>query len=583
MAHCVAPDPEVIKHAVRQYRRLYGTTHKQAHSRVMESVGPLRSIRSGEASASAAPSWHEYLQAIGIAQHHHGARDCASHPNRAIESIRSALNVARSAESGGAESASGAPSMVSQPVRPVSGTVHAIVLLVDFPDLPGSRPQNEYQQLFFGLGQGSVRHYYDDVSGGAVKLVGTVSQWLRMPHNYSYYVNGASGTGDDVEHSSRGLARAAISVARANSVVFAPELAGPTGTVDALVLVHSGIGAELLSDEAARLNNMWSHKWQMPTPVAVGDRLTALTYLVVPQRCKLGVCAHELGHLLFDWEDFYDPNYDEDGESWDGSGSWDLMAGGSYNGGEERPAHPAALHKLQHKWVSITTVTRTTRAVKLSPNDKRVVVVESAAYRPGKQFLVLECRSRTKSNSYYEGGLPGSGLLVWRVDLARHMNSPTAPAMTLIQADGLKHLDDDTDGNSGDAGDPFPGSTGRRSLSDDSLHLLNTNFPEMGRSGVEIKNIVENQQSGAVSFDIVITNPMRSPGAAPISEHVAALIDLVKEKSAAATFANADDNDERDHDDSNTGNSTDDERTLRSLAKKLREALEIATNIEKST
>jgi hypothetical protein len=26
---------------------------------------------------------------------------------------------------------------------------------------------------------------------------------------------------------------------------------------------------------------------------------------------------------------FYDPNYDEDGMEWDGSGVWDLMAGGS--------------------------------------------------------------------------------------------------------------------------------------------------------------------------------------------------------------------------------------------------------------
>jgi transposase len=31
-------------------------------------------------------------------------------------------------------------------------------------------------------------------------------------------------------------------------------------------------------------------------------------YLTFPEDCKMGVCAHELGHLAFQWEDFYDPN-----------------------------------------------------------------------------------------------------------------------------------------------------------------------------------------------------------------------------------------------------------------------------------
>jgi immune inhibitor A len=507
MAHCVAPDPEVIAHALHDYQRML--EEQPTSGRAMVSGGqPI----GGAAPAERHLRWREYLQAIGIAQRDHVGRDCASHPKLASDMIRSALAIAPTDGGAGPSLASLAPA----PAPAAPAAAHAIVLLVDFPDLPGTRAAAEYHTLFFGQQQGSVRDFYAEVSGGRVDLEGTVHGWLRMPQNYSYYVNRQSGTGSDIERSSRGLASDAIKMAVAKGVVFDSNLAARGGSVvRALVLVHAGLGAEVMFDEAARLNNIWSHKWQLPAPVAVGPALTAMTYLVVPQHCKLGVCAHELGHLLFDWEDFYDPNYDDDGESWDGAGSWDLMASGSYNGREERPAHPAALHKLQHKWVTATIVTKTTGPITLSPNERRVVVVKSAAYVPEQQFLLLECRSSTKSNSFYESGLPGGGLLVWRIDLSGGMNSPTAPKMSLIQADGRKHLENAKDGNAGDKGDPFPGTSDRHKVGDDPLHLINTNFPDSGRSGVAIKNIQQDADSGAVTFNIVYSNASIGVARAP--------------------------------------------------------------------
>lgn len=84
--------------------------------------------------------------------------------------------------------------------------------------------------------------------------------------------------------------------------------------------------------------------------MTAGPNLEASVYLTDSQNCRLGVCAHELRHLVFQWDDFYDANYDEDGQYWDGSGAWDLMAGGSYDGDSQRPAHPAGLHEMQHGW-----------------------------------------------------------------------------------------------------------------------------------------------------------------------------------------------------------------------------------------
>ena len=61
---------------------------------------------------------------------------------------------------------------------------------------------------------------------------------------------------------------------------------------------------------------------------------------------------------------------------------------------------------------------------------------------------------------FIDRGLPGGGLLVWRVDLDQLQVSPVHPAVQLVQADGRADLDTPTNLNQGDDGDPFPGSTG---------------------------------------------------------------------------------------------------------------------------
>lgn len=111
----------------------------------------------------------------------------------------------------------------------------------------------------------------------------------------------------------------------------------------------------------------------------------------------MGVCAHELGHLAFQWEDFYDPDGGGDGVQWAGTGRRDLMAGGSWDGDKgDRPAHPIGLHKSQHGWVTVTEIDATTLGVTLPPfsaSGGTVARVAGPAYAAG-QFLLLENRQR---------------------------------------------------------------------------------------------------------------------------------------------------------------------------------------------
>ncbi|RWO27172.1 M6 family metalloprotease domain-containing protein [Mesorhizobium sp.] len=326
----------------------------------------------------------------------------------------------------------GGPEMLAIPAQPVLGEVQVKALLVDFSDRPGVLPPSHYQDLLFSQGiypTGSMRDYFKEVSLGKVDVVGTVDGWIRMPKPYSFYTNNESGTNwNSYPHNAPRLAEDAVNAALAGGVKFAQSLDKfGRGIVTALFIIHAGRGAEVML-KPQQGGEIWSHKWNLRNPVEVAPNLSTTIYLTVPHDCKVGVCAHELGHLAFQWQDFYDPNYDEDGAEWDGSGVWDLMAGGSYNGSSARPAHPAPLHKLQHGWISASTIT-SSGSVKIKPytaTTGHVYKLVSPKFEP-TQYLLLESRKRVG----FDFDLPGEGLLVWQVDEIKEQFAPVAPGLSL--------------------------------------------------------------------------------------------------------------------------------------------------------
>jgi immune inhibitor A len=159
------------------------------------------------------------------------------------------------------------------------------------------------------------------------------------------------------------------------------------------------------------------------------------------------------------------------------------MAGGSYNGNSARPAHPAPLHKLQHGWITASTVTSSVK-IDVKPytaTTGHVYKLVSPAFTP-KQYLLLESRKRVG----FDFDLPGEGLLVWKVDEVQEQFAPAAPGMSLVQADGRNDLNNPSDWNQGDAADPFPGSENKESLNDTGP--VSTSFPGK-RSGISLRNI----------------------------------------------------------------------------------------------
>lgn len=327
---------------------------------------------------------------------------------------------------------------------PLRGNVNVIVVLVDFVDAPMTRSADQFRDLFFSTGKiptGSVREYFAEVSDNLINLTGQVVGPYRLPRSLAAYAGGGSGT-DNPEPNARTMARDAAQLANAD-VDYGPFDNDGNGFVDAFIVVHAGPGAE----ETGNGNHIWSHKWVFSGGPFNADNTKIFAYLTVPEDCRIGVCAHELGHLVFGWPDLYDTD-----ESSEGLGTWCLMAAGSWNAAGDIPAHPSAWCKAGQGWVKVenrtTTGSLTIKDVKNSKTVYRLWKNGDA----GNEYFLMEHRRQTG----YDRKLSGEGLLVYHIDDDVETNeNENHPKVKLLEADNQAHLHNGA--NRGDDGDPYPG------------------------------------------------------------------------------------------------------------------------------
>ena len=345
---------------------------------------------------------------------------------------------------------------------PLRGTVRVIVVLADFSDKEMVEPASHFNDLFFSTGvipNGSVKEYFAEATGGLVDIVGEVKGPFRLPQTLDWYANNNFGigkpTGDPRAHF---MARDAA-VAANPTVVFGPYDNDGNGFVDAFIVIHAGSGGE----QTGVSGDIWSHKWTLPA-VYPADTTKIYAYLTVPEDSRIGVCAHELGHLLFGFPDLYDTDYTSTG-----IGDWCLMAGGSWNGGGDVPAHPSAWCKVNQGWSTVTNVTANGTInipdVKSSRNVYRVWTNGAS----GAEYFLLENRQRTG----YDAQIPSDGLLIWHIDENQSGNTDENHyKVGLVQADGQRDLE--MDRNQGDTGDPYPGADANTALTPSSTPSSNS-------------------------------------------------------------------------------------------------------------
>ena len=143
----------------------------------------------------------------------------------------------------------------------------------------------------------------------------------------------------------------------------------------------------------------------------------------------------------------------------EGLGNWCLMAGGSWNGNGDIPAHPSAWCKVGQGWVSV--VNRTSNA-NLTIEDVKASRTVLRLWKNGAssdEHFLVEHRRQTG----YDRKLPGEGLLVYHIDDAVDGNdNEDHPQVKLLEADNQAHLHNAL--NRGDDGDPYPGRAANKTL-----------------------------------------------------------------------------------------------------------------------
>ena len=288
------------------------------------------------------------------------------------------------------------------------------VVLVDFSDKPmANHSFQRFNDLFFSRGTlptGSVTEYYAEVSNQAISLTGQVVGPFQMPKRLSEYANGNFGRGQAAPNS-RTLAADALALANGN-IDFRTYDNDGNGYVDAFIVVHAGTGGE----QSGNVNDIWSVKWFLPNETPV-DGVKVFGFLTILEDANIGVCAHELGHLLFEWPDLYDIDFGGDpsniGIISQGIGNWCLMASGSWgrllgNAPGTTPCHPSAWCKKNQGWV---TAVRETQNRSLTLGDVKsthqVHLLWSNDDATSKEYFLIENRQ----SAGFDRSLPGFGLL----------------------------------------------------------------------------------------------------------------------------------------------------------------------------
>ncbi len=411
-----------------------------------------------------------------------------------------------------------APAKVNTPQ--VAGPFRALCLLVDFSDNSAVTTPFKFDTLIFAARTGTVRDYYDEVSYGQIDLVTvnlpSATGWGRAPQSYAYYTYNGYGTDSPYPHNSQKLCEDLVDLA--NTVVdYSQYDNNGDGYVDALMIVHAGPGAEFTGDST----DIWSHKWSISPRyrdgVAIYDYAIMPEFWSAPGDMTIGVFCHELGHVL-GLPDLYDTDY-----SSRGVGQWSLMSTGSWNGYlGSSPAHPDAWCKARLGWLAPTTVSANQTGVSIAAAESNPVAYRLwTAGAPGNQYFLVENRQK----SGYDATLTSSGLLIWHVDDGcAHNDYEWYPGhstfghlwVALEQADNQFQLEKNT--SNGDAGDPFPGSTGNMDFSPTSAP--NSDSYSASSSYVAVTNISPSAAIMTADFTVSLSsgNDEGTDNGAPLPE-----------------------------------------------------------------
>lgn len=378
---------------------------------------------------SAKSGYYEYAQMMpdgrlgfsGIPAHMPGNRSAAE--TGFLGSIQPGLffTSAQISEMKSALSANHSPSAPMLGGFPTTGVRSHLMILANFNNTSTTYTQTQFTNLMNQVnynGTGSFKDFYLEVSYGMLTVNTTVTIWVTLPHTHDYYGP-----------------QSMWGVFAYDAVVAADQQAGVNfsqydndldGYVDGVCIAHQGRGQE----ESGNVNDIWSHSWDLisagyTTGQLTFDGVIVSDYTTIPEKgsastmTTIGVMCHEFGHNL-GAPDFYDTDYSTGGQ-YDGTGGWDIMADGSWNGSPagSKPAHHNAWTKNFYTWTNPTVLT-SQQNVLLRKAESYNDVVRYNTTTSNEYFL---CENRQQTG--FDSDIPGHGMIIYHVDgnyITAHMS-----------------------------------------------------------------------------------------------------------------------------------------------------------------
>lgn len=351
---------------------------------------------------------------------------------------------------------------------PSKGKHKLLMLLINYSDTETQFTQEEFTRFMNQEGyngKGSFRDYYLENSYGQLDITTTVTRWVTLHLPKSYY--GSEGA---IE-----MIRAALTELDGEIDLNDFDNDGD-GVLDGLAVIHQGAGQEY----SGNAYDIWSH-----SSIIYGmefDGVQVRRYTIEPEllgettnMSTIGVVCHEFGHNL-GAPDFYDTDYSQSGGEYPGTGTWDLMGSGAWNGNMgDRPAGTNMWQKIQLGWVEPVKLTSST-----SITGMKAAHANAEAYRfdttiPGEYFI-LENRQQ---EGVFDSALPGHGLVIYHANdqkiadvvVDNTLNATYPQVMYTVCANAKTDPSSTVSsyGNVNTSGAPFPGSGKVTTFSDQTL------------------------------------------------------------------------------------------------------------------
>lgn len=401
----------------------------------------------------------------------------------------------------------------SIPAFSSKGSRKLLCILIGFTDKAFTKTKADFEALFNQTNYtvdgatGSVKDYYTENSYGQLDLTVTVAGPYNATFNMAYYgANKDNQRGEDVN--ARELVSEAILLA--NSDVDYSQFDGDNdGNVDGVYVIYAGYGEEASGGADA----IWAHAWNVTPQLLDGKWVSK--YSCSPELrgnsgtgiTRIGVICHEFGHAL-GAVDFYDTDYEKSGGEFDGTGNWDLMAGGSWNNYGATPAHHNAFTKVYaYNWATATEITSSSTITlnNAAQNKNSFYIINSST---ANEFFMIENRQ----NLLFDYHLPGHGMIIYHVDKnymsmnSGKINAGPHQGFYPICANATTNPDLLTAasyGNINKDGCPFPGTFGVTTIGDYTVPNLRSWAGE--NTFKLISNISENTTNNTVSFKVSIT------------------------------------------------------------------------------